>query len=218
MLFRQRFTADVIRREIGGDTVVVELGGADFSFRELVPAARWLVVDKFGAPDIRIDFESEDLRMPFDSGSIDVFICTEVLEHLRSGRGLVREMARCLRADGAAYISVPNLTSLGARLKWFAGRVPFMAASGDCGHPLGGTGVLSEGKWCGGHVVDFNDARLRGYLERDGLKVDRSYSLGAKLRFETLRLPPWLTPVTLSDFIFVRARRDHRQHERSASS
>jgi SAM-dependent methyltransferase len=210
MLFRQQITIDVLRREISQTACVVEVGGADYSFKDHVPSARWIVVDKFGSPDVRLDFEEPGFRLPFDSGSIDVFICTEVLEHLRVGGGLVREMARCLRPAGAAYISVPNLSSLGARLKWLSGRVPFMAASGDCGNPLGGTGVLCEGKWQGGHVVDFNAERLRQYLLRDGLEVDRSYSVGAKLKYESLRIPPALTPVAFSDFVLVRARPSSR--------
>ena len=211
MLFRQKLTSELLKREIDSSAHVVELGGADFSFKDHVAAGQWTIVDKFGNPDIRLDFEDEHLRMPFASGSVDVIICTEVLEHLRQGRSLVREMARCLRPTGAAYVSVPNLASLGSRLKWLFGRVPFMAASGDCGHPLGGTGVLSEGSWRGGHVVDFNAERLRGYLRRDGLVVDRSYSVGAKLRLESLRLPPALTPVSLSDFVLVRARRNNSE-------
>jgi SAM-dependent methyltransferase len=208
MLFRQQVTVDVIRREISPDATVVELGGADFSFKDHIPAKQWIVADKFGHPDVRLDFEGDDFQLPFGAASVDVFICTEVLEHLRSGRKLVREMVRCLRADGAAYVSVPNLASLGSRLKWMFGKVPFMAASGDCGNPLGGTGVLTNGEWSGGHVVDFNADRLRKYLLRDGLMVDRSYSMGAKLRFEPFRIPPAMTPVSLSDFIFVRARPD----------
>jgi len=210
MLFRQRITIDVLRREISQTACVVEVGGADYSFKDHVPSARWVIVDKYGSPDVRLDFEEPDLRLPFDSGSIDAFVCTEVLEHLRVGGGLVCEMARCLHPTGAAYVSVPNLNSLGARLKWLAGRVPFMAASGDCGNPLGGTGVLSEGRWQGGHVVDFNAERLRRYLLRGGLEVDRSYSVGAKLGYESLRIPPGLTPVSLSDFVLVRARASSR--------
>jgi SAM-dependent methyltransferase len=211
MLFRQKLTAEVIRREIPSSAIVVELGGADFSFKDCIPASSWTVVDKFGSPDVRLDFEDEMLRMPFDNSSVDVMICTEVLEHLRTGRALVREMARCLAPHGHAYVSVPNLTSLGARLKWLFGRVPFMAASGDCGNPLGGTGVLSGGVWRGGHVVDFNAERLIAYLRRDGLEIDRTYSTGAKLRYEALRLPPTVIPASLSDFIFARAKPSSRK-------
>ena len=163
-----------------------------------------------------IDFHvASALELPFESASTDVVICTEVLEHLRMGSALVADMARILKPSGTAVVSVPNICSLKSRLKVAVGKMPNLAASGDCGIPLGGTGALVDGIWVGGHVVDFNLARFDAYLNRGGLeiasrhKVPIEIPIGSQQR--ALTLPAWMFPVTLCDFLLVAARPKLRQ-------
>jgi SAM-dependent methyltransferase len=205
---RFRATIDVIKSAIRKDSLVLEIGSNDASFRSCFNCKDWFTIDKYGNPDIHIDINDLGVKLPFESGSCDVIICTEVLEHLTSGSPFVKEMARVLKPSGCAIISVPNIASIKSRIKVFFGEIPNMAASGDCGPPLGGTGVLSrDGHWVAGHVVDFNLKRLRMYLERSGFKKFQWYNVPVNFRFFGFRIciPGWLSPRSFSDFILVNA-------------
>lgn len=202
-------TNDLIGRYTRPDAVVVEIGSSDASFRQFHAHGRWTTVDKYGAPDVHADLDGAGVRMPFDDASTDLVICTEVLEHLRMGSALVADMRRILKESGTAVISVPNIVSLKSRLKVAAGRMPNLAASGDCGIPLGGTGALVDGAWVGGHVVDFNLARLDAYLRRGGLAITRRHKVPIEVPLgssgRSLTLPAWMSPVTMGDFLLVAA-------------
>lgn len=50
--------------------------------------------------------ELANLRLP--AASFDRIVCTEVLEHTRDPRSILAEMARLLKPDGVAVITVPN--------------------------------------------------------------------------------------------------------------
>ncbi|MGY1457324.1 methyltransferase domain-containing protein [Luteimonas sp. A534] len=207
---KSRFSATmrILRRLIRPDSNVVEIGSNDASFRDSFIVAKWTTVDKFGVPDVQVDINVPEVRLPFADGACDVVICTEVLEHLTLGTPFTREMARVLKPGGTAVISVPNIASLKSRLKVVFGGLPNMAASGDCGHPLGGTGMLSEsGHWVGGHVVDFNLARLKGYLERSGFTSFRWHKVPVSLPISSrsIAIPSWLLLPTFPDFLLVEA-------------
>jgi SAM-dependent methyltransferase len=47
-------------------------------------------------------------RLPFTSGSIDVFVSLETIEHLGDGAALVNEAGRVLKAGGLFICSTPN--------------------------------------------------------------------------------------------------------------
>jgi hypothetical protein len=123
-------------------------------------------------------------------------------------------MARVLSSSGIAVVSVPNICSLSSRIRILTGRVPTMAASGDCGPPLGGTGMMLDGNWVAGHVADFNHKRLTAFLERGGFRVTEVGKIPIEmppyLSFKRAKfaLPRWLLPATFSDFVLVAARPD----------
>jgi SAM-dependent methyltransferase len=209
--FRLDATNELIRKHLGDDSIVVEVGSNDASLCEYHSSKSWKTVDKYGQPDIRMDLDTRDCNLPFESGSIDVVICTEVLEHFRMGSPLVLEFSRVLKSDGVAIISVPNICSLSSRFRLLTGRIPTMAASGDCGPLMGGTGVLENGNWVGGHVSDFNHERLETYLRRGQLdvvdvgKVSIELPKYLSLKRAPIGLPRWCLPVTFSDFVLVAA-------------
>lgn len=47
-------------------------------------------------------------RLPFEEGSFDRIVCTEVLEHVPDDRGLIAEFVRLLRPGGTMAVSVPD--------------------------------------------------------------------------------------------------------------
>jgi SAM-dependent methyltransferase len=46
--------------------------------------------------------------LPFDTGSFDVVVCEQVLEHLHDPQGVVHEIARVLKPDGLLIAGVPS--------------------------------------------------------------------------------------------------------------
>ena len=206
---RLEVTRNLIDLHCTADSVIVEIGSNDASFRQFHNYSIWTTVDKYGSPDVQVDLDCETVRLPFDNDSVNVVVCTEVLEHLRMGAALVAEISRILRRDGVAVISVPNICSLKSRIKVALGKMPNMAASGDCGVPLGGTGMLVGEAWVGGHLVDFNAARLCNYLQRGGLDVTSYEKIPIEIPTgpgrEPITLPAWLFPATFCDFVLVTA-------------
>jgi len=177
----------------------IEIGGTDASFKNHINHDSWTILDKYGKPDIKVNLDGIDSKLPFGDNTVECFLLTEVLEHLRIGTPLMEEISRCLTKDGCLVISVPNAVSLGNRLQWLVGRVPFMAASADCGHDLGGTGMLLDGYWQGGHVVDFNKKRLQQYMERANLELVKFYQSPTVIK--GFAFPKFLTTVTTGNFL-----------------
>jgi SAM-dependent methyltransferase len=54
-----------------------------------------------------LDYESDIVAIPVPDGSIDVVLCTEVLEHVPEPLLAVREFARILRAGGTLLLTAP---------------------------------------------------------------------------------------------------------------
>lgn len=55
--------------------------------------------------------------LPFRDRFFDVIVCFDVLEHLADPIVALLEVNRCLRRDGWLILTVPNTSSLGARVK-----------------------------------------------------------------------------------------------------
>lgn len=200
---RVRFTLQCIQRHLKPAHRVVEIGSDEATFKGYFDHDAWETVDKYGNPDHVADLDGPGARLPMPDASVDVVICTEVLEHLRSGTFLVKEISRVLKPQGCAVISVPNINSLKSRVRFLFGQVPHLAASGDCGHELGGTGVLVDGAWVAGHVVDFNAKRFVSYLARGGLRVIERVRLPIPLtsRYPTWEVPSAVVPPNLAEFL-----------------
>ena len=58
-------------------------------------------------------------RLPFEDGSFDVVLMTEVLEHLDSHFHVVAEVSRVVRRGGFFVFSTPNVQRLHSRLQFF---------------------------------------------------------------------------------------------------
>jgi SAM-dependent methyltransferase len=70
-----------------------------------------------------VAFNLKDYELPFGSGSFDVVIMCETLEHLNfNPLPVIAEINRVLHTDGYLYLALPNLVSLPNRINLLRGR------------------------------------------------------------------------------------------------
>lgn len=55
----------------------------------------------------RLDYESDVTAIPVPDGSVDVILCTEVLEHVSEPILAIKEMARILKVGGTLLLTAP---------------------------------------------------------------------------------------------------------------
>lgn len=98
---------------VGGGIVVfsesgVECVGIDLSQDDLNICQQRLKMHKLNADVLCADA----FQLPFHKEQFDIVICTEVLEHVKDRKTIIREMSRVLKKGGLLYLSFPNLLSL----------------------------------------------------------------------------------------------------------
>ena len=64
----------------------------------------------------------ETMFLPFPSGSFDVVLCGDVLEHLRAPEEFLARVQPLLRADGRLVLTTPNVANWAMRLGLLFGR------------------------------------------------------------------------------------------------
>jgi SAM-dependent methyltransferase len=78
----------------------------------LAPTVSYIGLDTAEA-ESRFDYRTPDTRYyagdvwPVETGSVDVVLCTETLEHVETPGAFLAEMRRCLRPGGRAILTVP---------------------------------------------------------------------------------------------------------------
>lgn len=155
-------------------------------------------------PFRRIDLDDPDFAGALGSCSFDLVTAVEVIEHLESPTGFLRNIARLLSGRGVAVVTTPNVESLAGRLKF--------AATG---------GLRSFDEQCNPvHVSPiFHDLFLRHYVGRAGLVVarhatfpPRGHALGRPAYtwvFNLLGPLVWRRPLFVGDsHVFVLRRRE----------
>jgi SAM-dependent methyltransferase len=84
---------------------VIDIGAGDKPYQHLFADANYIGTDTRPLPDSIM--ASAD-ALPFPDGSFDVALSTQVLEHVIDPDAAVAEMARVLRPNGYAFVSVPS--------------------------------------------------------------------------------------------------------------
>ena len=79
----------------------------------------------------KADLESD--AFDFESDFFDVVLCFEVLEHLTDPENFITEVGRVVKNGGLILMSVPNVVSLGARIRMLLGILP-LAVTADSTH------------------------------------------------------------------------------------
>jgi SAM-dependent methyltransferase len=104
-------------------------------------------------------------RLPFDDGSFDVVITSEVLEHIQDDVGAMAEMVRVLRPDGIFAATVPA---------WLPEKVNWMLSD-----------EYHAPKAVGGHVRIYSKTEFAAKLRAAGLDLRGSH------RAHALHSPYW---------------------------
>jgi SAM-dependent methyltransferase len=89
---------------------VVDLGAGDGPYRELFAHVHYSTVDWDNSPHedaAAVDIVSSIDSLPFEDGTFDAAMLTQVLEHVPSPEDVLRETFRVLRPDGSLLATVP---------------------------------------------------------------------------------------------------------------
>lgn len=83
-----------------------------------------------GLPHIAIDFDRNDFACQLGPGSFDLITAIEVIEHVESAIGFLRNVRNLLAPTGVAIITTPNVDCLPARAKFWpkCARTPSVSA------------------------------------------------------------------------------------------
>jgi 2-polyprenyl-3-methyl-5-hydroxy-6-metoxy-1,4-benzoquinol methylase len=88
-----------------------------------------------GLPHVVLDFDQNDFASEIGPASFDLVTAIEVIEHVESPIGFLRNIGRLLAPRGVAVITTPNVDSLPARAKFLlTGRIRTMDETSEPTH------------------------------------------------------------------------------------
>lgn len=88
-----------------------------------------------GLPHVTVDFNQPDFAALLGPQQFALVTAIEVIEHVESPIGFLRNIARLLAPGGVAVLTTPNVDSLPARFKFFlAGKIRTMDEHGEPTH------------------------------------------------------------------------------------
>jgi len=136
-------------------------------------------------PHVSLDFNQPDFASQLTPESFALLTAIEVLEHVESPIGFLRNIGRLLAPDGVAVLTTPNVDSLPARIKFLlAGKIRTMDEHGEPTH-------ISPIFW---------DLLRRQYLPLAGLQL-REHFVFPPHGFQLTRQPlAWLLRVAAAPF------------------
>src|SRR5271157_774455 len=86
-------------------------------------------------PHVTVDFNQPDFASLLGPGQFGLVTAIEVIEHVESPIGFLRNVGRLLARGGVAVLTTPNVDSLPARFKFFlSGKIRTMDEHGDPTH------------------------------------------------------------------------------------
>jgi len=86
-------------------------------------------------PHLTVNFDQTDFASELGESAFGVVTAIEVIEHVESPIGFLRNIARLLAPGGAAVLTTPNVDSLPARFRFFlAGKIRTMDERGEPTH------------------------------------------------------------------------------------
>jgi len=140
--------------------------------------------------------------IPLETGTVDVCIAGDVIEHIPESKRFLGEVRRVLKMDGYLLISVPNAVSLRRRIGWMLGKIPATAARADSMYDRN-----YENNPYMGHVRDYNIEEMGRLLVSNGFDVKSVESTGIYTGSGKRIIPKRLLPKTFGDEIVFLARK-----------
>lgn len=140
-----RLGANVVALDYAADEVIATRG----TFGAMVEAGE-IPVERYVAA-----LQGDATRLPFDDGSFDRVITSEVLEHIQDDVAAISELVRVLRPGGTFACTVPT---------WFPEKINWMLSD-----------EYHAPKSVGGHVRIYTETELRAKLRTAGLDVAGSH-------------------------------------------
>lgn len=146
------------------------------------------------ATDSGIKTKQWDIRkgLPFEYGSFDIVLVTEVLEHIFDTDALLSEIGRVLKVNGVLLLTVPNCCSLVSRVNVLLGRMPSYIEH-HCREGMAG------------HIRGYNLSAIRRQLIEHGFKID-GIRTNAIAIWRFLVPWPWWFLRSFGEIIIVKAR------------
>ncbi|MBI4825079.1 MAG: class I SAM-dependent methyltransferase [Nitrospirae bacterium] len=95
--------------DIENGKTVLDVGAGSGHYRKFFPNNRYITIDIGLEQESNegIDIVADILNMPIDDSSIDYMMCIEVIEHVKDGNLLLKEMNRVLKKNGRLLITSP---------------------------------------------------------------------------------------------------------------
>jgi ubiquinone/menaquinone biosynthesis C-methylase UbiE len=125
--------------------------GVDMNMEDLRRAAYTLFTMENEAAGFWAVSKADVTRLPFEDGTFDVVLCSEVLEHIPDNRKAVSELVRVLKPGGDCVVTVP---------RYFPERVCWALSREYHNEP-------------GGHIRIYRTRQLLSLLENAGLRYLR---------------------------------------------
>ena len=122
-----------------------------------------------GINAVRVDASREAL--PFDPGSFDLVLCSEVIEHLYDPDFAIDEFKRVLRPNGRIIITTPNLAAWYNRLLLLVGMQPIHSEVSTRKVVGRRFSILGQGGFPVGHIRLFTLQGLVDFVNLHGLTL-----------------------------------------------
>jgi len=108
------FVINTVRKEIKPGSKILDAGAGTVRYKQYFKDCTYLTQDfsQYKNPgDVfdygTIDYVSDIVNIPIESGTFDAIICTEVFEHIPRPDLAIKEFSRILKSGGKLYITAP---------------------------------------------------------------------------------------------------------------
>ncbi|NPV39547.1 hypothetical protein BREVNS_0542 [Brevinematales bacterium NS] len=118
-------------------------------------------------------YDLDILPLPFESGSMDIIVAADVIEHCKRDKEVTRELYRILKPGGICIVSLPNIAQFPFRFQLLFGNFNYEP-----------TGVL-----CEDHLHFYTLKTMRKLLREAGFSIEKEEGSGTLYSF----LPVWKT-------------------------